>query len=57
VNKISCTTMDNAGSSTQPVSNRVGQRGRSTNITVPEVSNQASHGNRRTRRARLNSVA
>jgi hypothetical protein len=39
------TTMDNGGSSTQPVPNRVGRRRRSTNITIPEVSNETSHGN------------
>jgi hypothetical protein len=57
VNIISSTTMNNAGSSTQPVPNRVGRRRRSTHISVPQVSTEISHGNRRSRRARLNSIA
>jgi hypothetical protein len=57
VDIISSTTMDNAGSSTQPVPNHVGRRRRSTHISVPQVSTETSNGNRRTRRARLNSIA
>jgi hypothetical protein len=91
VNIISSSTMDNAGSSTQPVPKHVGRRRCSTHINVPQVSTETSrrcsthisvpqvsietsrrcsthisvpqvntetsHGNRRTRKARLNSVA
>jgi hypothetical protein len=57
VNIISFTTIDNSGSSTQPVSNRVGQRRRSMHIIVPQVSNETSNGNRRSRSERMNYVA
>jgi hypothetical protein len=46
--------MDTAGSSTQPVASRRGHRRCSTHITIPKISSVTSHGNRRTRRARLN---
>jgi hypothetical protein len=48
--------MDNAGSSTQQMSSCVKQRLPPTNITLPQVSNEISNGNRRSRRARLNYV-
>jgi hypothetical protein len=57
VDIISSTTMDNDGCSTQPMPNCVGRRHHSTHISVPQVSTEASNRNRRTHRARLNSIA